>query len=81
MEVIRKFVDARKLMPIISLPETMQNRKLEVIILPAEERENVRYKNQDIENIVDSLTGSIPDNGMTLEDYRAERLSKYENID
>ena len=81
MEVIRKFVDARKLMPIISLPETMQNRKLEVIILPAEERENVRYKNQDIENIVDSLTGSIPDNGMTLEDYRAERLSKYKNID
>lgn len=81
MEVIRKFVDARQLMPIIPLPETMQNRKLEVIILPAEERENVRYKNQDIENIVDSLTGSIPDSGMTLEDYRAERLSKYENID
>ena len=31
-------------------------------------------KNGDIEFLVDSLVGVIRDTGMTLEDYRAERL-------
>lgn len=80
MEIIRKFVDAKTLMSIISLPNTMRNKRLEVIILPAEEDESCD-KNPDIESIVDSLIGSIPDNGISLGDYRAERLKKYENID
>lgn len=33
----------------------------------------------DIEAIVDSLTGAIPDVGKSLEEYRSERLKKYEN--
>ena len=45
MEVVRKIVDAKKLMSVIS------------------------------------LVGVIRDTGMTLEDYRAERLGKYENLD
>ena len=35
----------------------------------------------NIESLVDSLVGVIRDTGMTLEDYRAERLGKYENLD
>jgi len=27
------------------------------------------------------MTGKLPDNGMSLEDIRAERLSRYEHID
>lgn len=49
--------------------------------MPAEEREAVSNKETDVDNIVNSLIGSIPDNGKTLEEYRAERLAKYENID
>ena len=81
MEVIRKFVDAKEIMSIITLPRAMRNRRLEVIIMPAEEREAVSNKETDVDNIVNSLIGSIPDNGKTLEEYRAERLAKYENID
>ena len=33
----------------------------------------------DIEAIVASLTGAIPDVGKSLEEYRSERLKKYEN--
>lgn len=40
----------------------------------AEDRENV-------ESIVKSLTGIIPDTGKTLEQYRDERLKKYEISD
>lgn len=30
---------------------------------------------------IESLVGVIRDTGMTLEDYRAERLAKYESLD
>ena len=82
MEVVRKIVDAKKLMSVIPLPETMRNRRVEVIVLPAEEQkvsENLK-KSGNIESLVDSLVGVIRDTGMTLEDYRAERLGKYENL-
>ena len=81
MEVVRKIVDARKLMSIIPLPETMKNRRLEVIVLPAEEKTLEQPKNNNIDAIVDSLVGIIPDTGKSLEDYRAERLEKYESLD
>lgn len=81
MEVVRKIVDARKLMSIIPLPETMRNRRLEVIVLPAEEKTLEHSKDNNIEDIVDSLVGTIPDTGKSLEDYRAERLEKYESLD
>lgn len=83
MEVVRKIVDAKKLMSVIPLPETMRNRRVEVIVLPAEEQkvsENLK-KSGNIESLVDSLVGVIRDTGMTLEDYRAEKLGKYENLD
>ncbi len=33
----------------------------------------------DVESIVASLIGVIPDTGKTLEEYRGERLKRYEN--
>ncbi len=35
----------------------------------------------DVEEIVSSLIGVIPDTGKTLEEYREERLKKYEITD
>lgn len=81
MEVIRRFIDAKKIMSIIPLPETLRNRRLEIIVLPAEDNVETIKKDSKIENIVDLLTGSIPDNEMSLADYREERLGKYETID
>lgn len=37
MEAVRKYIDAKKLMSIISLPEAFQNKKLEIIIMPVAE--------------------------------------------
>ena len=34
-----------------------------------------------VETIVSSLTGAIPDMGKSLEEYRSERLKKYEITD
>lgn len=81
MEVVREFIDAKRLMSIIPLPEALRNRKLEIIILPADEKKRVQKNEAEISNIVDSLIGCVPDDGMDLSEYRAERLAKYESID
>ncbi|MCD8078400.1 MAG: hypothetical protein LUE63_08535 [Lachnospiraceae bacterium] len=85
MEMVRQYIDASKLMSVISLPKALQNSLLEIIVFPAEnmnqEKAETKDKGTRVSDIVDSLTGIIPDNGMTLEDYRAERLSKYETAD
>ena len=56
---------------------------MEGIVLPDEKQkvsENLK-KSSNIEFLVDSLVGIIRDTGMPLEDYRAERLGKYESLD
>ena len=81
MEVVRKYIDADSLMTVMKLPEKFRNRKLEVIILPAEEQEKTSRKAVEIEQALQSLIGSIPYTDMTLKELREERLRKYENIE
>ena len=56
MEVIRKFIDANSLMSIMALLEAFRNRKLEVIVLPADEEVAIQQK-PDVAGIVQSLVG------------------------
>lgn len=44
-------------------------------------RGKIEEDKADVEAIVDSLIGAIPDTGKTLEQYRNERLKKYEISD
>lgn len=44
-------------------------------------QETLTENREDVEAIVKSLTGIIPDTGKTLEEYRSERLKKYEISD
>ena len=44
-------------------------------------KETLTEEKEDVESIVKSLTGIIPDTGKTLEEYRNERLKKYEISD
>ncbi len=80
MEAIRRYIDASSLMSIMALPETFKNRKLEVLVFPTEEQESKKEK-IDIESVVQSLIGVIPDVEMTLEELREERRQKNETVD
>ncbi len=84
MDFVRKIVDASSLMNIIQLPEALKNRKLEIIVLPAEETQReASTTNMDMSNISDitqSLVGSIPLSDVSLEQIKEERLAKYESI-
>lgn len=44
-------------------------------------REKTAEDRVDVEAIVASLVGAIPDTGKTLEEYRSERLKRYEISD
>lgn len=79
MEVIRKFIDANSLMSIMTLPEAFRNQKLEIIVLPADEPgQTSEERTKDVQNIVQSLVGSIPHTDLSLNELRNERLKKYE---
>lgn len=79
MEVVRKYIDADSLMTVMRLPEKFRNRKLEVIVLLAEEQEKSSKKASDIDQALQSLVGSIPYTDMSLEELREERLKKFED--
>ncbi|MCM1156808.1 MAG: hypothetical protein NC392_15745 [Roseburia sp.] len=81
MEAVRKYIDADSLMTVMRLPEQFRNRKLEVLIIPAEEPEKSSKKAADIDRALQSLAGAIPYTDMSLEELREERLKKYEDID
>ena len=79
MEVIRKFIDANRLMSIMTLPEAFRNQKLEVIVLPTDEPEQTsEEQTKYIQTIVQSLVGSIQHPDLPLNALRDERLKKYE---
>ena len=75
MEVLRKYIDADSLMTVMHLPEAFKNRKLEVIILPAEEEQKVSKKTADIEQAIQGLIGAVPYTDMSLKELREERLN------
>ena len=83
MEFVRKIVDASSLMKIIKLPDTLKNRKLEIIVLPVDENEKEMIQGNitvsGLSDITQSLLGSIPASDITLEQIKEERLKKYES--
>lgn len=44
----------------------------------ARKKEKNKKETVDVETIIASLIGAIPDTGKSLEEYREERLKKYE---
>jgi len=94
MEAVREVIDSNLLNGVISLPEKFRNQKVEVIVFlgkldgtnesaPTKKKDLASLTKADVDemfkgSIAESLIGIIPDTGMTLEDYRAERLKKYE---
>ena len=72
---------------VISIPVEYRSKianKVRVILVSEEEPESrlPSFTEEEInemlkDSIVQSLIGALPDSGMTLDEYREERLSKY----
>lgn len=80
--VYRQIMNADALSSVITVPQTFRNKRVEVIIReapdvePLSEISKTEIRNMMSGSITQSLIGIISDNGMTLDDYRAERLAK-----
>jgi hypothetical protein len=80
-------MSADALSSVMTMPQTFKNKRVEVIIREAPEdvpapridMANIEYMMDG--SITQSLIGIVPNSGRTLDDYRAERLSKYERTD
>lgn len=80
MEVLREVMNSNRLKTLFAVPKSMENMEVEVIVLPlADKRKHKREI--DVEAALKSITGIIPDEGMSLDDYRNERLEKYVGVD
>lgn len=68
-----------------NLPEEDYGKVVSYIEFLVDSRQrNAKKEHQqksNVSSIVDSLVGILPDDGWTLDDYRAERLKKYETAD
>lgn len=70
----------------IGLLNTMTEKQIEIIYTYAQfveaQKKNHKKSSESVEDILNNLIGSVPDNGMTLEDFRKERiLDKYGIVD
>lgn len=77
MEVLREIINSDKLKSLFTVPKSMENMEVEVIVLPLMDKGKMK---SDVDAALKSITGVIRDEGMTLEDYRKERLEKYAGI-
>ena len=87
METVRQIIDSKLLDGVISLPENFQNEKVEVIVFLKREKTSIpRLTMNEIDkmlegSVTEALIGAVPQNNITLEDCREERLKKYESAD
>ncbi|MDR1060157.1 MAG: hypothetical protein LBL83_02855 [Clostridiales bacterium] len=85
--VYRQIVSADALSGVIAMPPIFRNKRVEVIIreapetVPAPKIDMASIGRMMDGSITHSLIGIVPNSGKTLEDYRAERLSKYDRAD
>jgi hypothetical protein len=85
--VYKQIISADALSGVITMPPILRDKRVEVIIREAPEATPI--PKIDIASIggmmsgsiTQSLIGIVPNSGKSLDDYRAERLSKYERVD
>jgi hypothetical protein len=85
--IYKQVVNADALSNVIAMPPAFKNKRVEVIIREAPELASMpKIDTETIGHMMDgsitqSLIGIVTDSGKSLDDYRAERLDKYEYLD
>ena len=87
MEAIRQVIDSNLLSGVIPLPKAFQNKNVEVIVFLKKEKAALPpLKKEEIDmllkgSVTESLIGALTHSGKAIEEYRSERLLKYERTD
>jgi DNA-directed RNA polymerase subunit H (RpoH/RPB5) len=88
MEAVNAYFDGRTFVPEKPVTAKRNQRAIVTILDEAftEPKQLPKINRRDLKvmmkgSITESLIGIVPDSGITLDEIRAERLSKYERID
>jgi hypothetical protein len=87
VEAVRQIIDSNLLSGVIPLPKDFQNKNVEVIVFLKEEKAILPSLTKgDIDamlkdSVTESLIGALPHSDISIEEYRSERLRKYECAD
>jgi len=84
MEFIREIIDSNMLDQVLTLPPSLQDRKVEILVFPVQDREKkINIDNEKLHDLMEgsitqSLIGAVPHPDITLNEIRSLRLQKYD---
>jgi len=87
MEFVRKIVDSSVLDQVLTLPRSLLNREVEILVFPVKEKGKKTSIGREKINelmegsITQSLIGAVPHSDITPEEIRSMRLRKYDSSD
>ena len=87
MEAVRQVINSNLLDGVITLPKGFQNKNVEVIVFLNEKKSVMPALTKDSidallkGSVTESLIGALPHSKKSLDDYRSERLQKYDSTD
>jgi len=80
MRAVKRIVDGKILSQVIELPRSFQNQQVEVIAYPVARRSPMpQMTKKEIADLLkgsvaESIAGILPDNGLSYDEMRAERI-------
>jgi hypothetical protein len=84
VEAVKQIINSDVLDGVVSLPRAFLNQRVEITVALVEEKSELPPLTKGgidamlKDSITESLIGVLPRSGLSLEDYRTERLGKYE---
>jgi len=87
MEAVHQVIDGKILNQVVTLPKTMQDILVEIVVRPAEGQTKAMLTRNELRarlagSHTESLSGVIQiDEDVMLQEFRAERRNKYECVD
>ena len=85
MEFLREIIDSNVLNKILTLPRSLHDRKVEILIFPVKEKgEKISIDSRKIGQLMEgsitqSLIGAVPHPDITPDEIRSLRLRKYDD--
>jgi len=74
MDYIREIIDASALDQVLTLPQSFQNQKVEILVFPVREQNKISELMEG--SITQSLIGAVPHPDISLDEIRLLRLHK-----
>jgi hypothetical protein len=77
MDYVREIIDASALDQVLTLPQSFQNQKVEILVFPVREQNKISELMEG--SITQSLIGAVPHSDISPDEIRLLRVHKNDN--